>query len=86
MTVAQHYFEVELTPAQRRTLLLLLRGGSVTEALLRDVEEAVRDARRIDRPLNKERLDWEELEHEAKRRGCSEADAIWDKGRMKEPE
>lgn len=82
---ASHYFETELTPIQRDALLLLLDGGSVPEAALAELSAAVRDSRRIEMPLYRSRLDWGELEREARRQGCSAADILWDRAKRSEP-
>lgn len=82
---ASHYFEVELTPVQRDALLLLLDGGHVPAGAVADLAAAVRDARRIDAPLFRERLDWPELEREARRQGVSVIDILWDRAHGREP-
>lgn len=73
-----HYFEVELTPSQRAALLLLLEGKAITVRTRNVIEDAVRDSRRVDMRLSRERLDWGGVEAEARRQGCSIADIIFD--------
>ena len=78
-----HYYEVELTPRLRDFTLRLVRAlapAPAHEALV----EALEIGRRIDCPLPKERFDWDQLEAEAQRMGCSVADRIWDGARLKD--
>ena len=82
---AAHYFETEMTPIQRDQLLLLLDGGQIPEAALAELSAAVRDSRRVEMPLYRTRLNWAELEREARRQGCSAADILFDRAHGREP-
>lgn len=78
-----HYYEVEMTPRLRDFTLRLIQALGPTPARTALVE-AFETARRIDSPLLRRRLDWDQLEAEAQRMGCSQADRIWDLGRSKD--
>ena len=82
---ASHYFEIEMTPVQRDQLLLLLDGGAIPAPALAELSAAVHDSRRVEMPLYRTRLDWAELEREARRQGCSAADILWDRAKRTEP-
>ena len=82
---ASHYFECEMTPVQRDQLLLLLDGGAIPAPALAELSAAVHDSRRVEMPLYRTRLDWAELEREARRQGCSAADILWDRAKRTEP-
>ena len=80
-----HHWEVELTAAQRLALLDLILGKrKPRREILKSLLEAVGKARRLEGPLLPGKLDWEEIEREAKRQGCSAADLIWDRARGRE--
>jgi len=75
------YFEVEVDPAQRIALLDLVRwriakGGTsaALRAYLKKLELEILCARRIDRPMIRERLPWDL----ARERGCSEVELFED--------
>jgi hypothetical protein len=74
-----HYFEIELDPEQRAFLLEVLRRSNAHKARLRPLIEAIGEARRINAPLVRARLDWTQAENEARQRGSSLADWLWDK-------
>ena len=82
---AGFYFECEMTPVQRDQLLLLLDGGAIPAPALAELSAAVHDSRRVEMPLYRTRLDWAELEREARRQGCSAADILWDRAKRTEP-
>ena len=73
-----HYYDVELTPAQRTIVLeALLKYPSATKAR-KEAIAAVELATRVDLPLA-DRLEWGELEAEARRQGCSFTDVWFDR-------
>ncbi|MGH2954682.1 MAG: hypothetical protein ACRD2Z_03285 [Thermoanaerobaculia bacterium] len=82
---AGHYFEAELTSRQREALILVLagRGAAVGPSERKELAQALALARRIDRPLRRERLDWEELEAEARRQGVGAAEIIFDRAQSR---
>jgi hypothetical protein len=84
------YWEVELTPCQRKLMLDLIREGlpgatPAKRAALRLMETQVLGARRMNTALIRAHLDWAEIEAEARREGCSVPDKIWDRAKMVEP-
>jgi hypothetical protein len=79
------YYEIELTPRQRYALLDILNQRKrppvrVTNSII----HAVAQARHIGTKLLRERLDWKELEREAKRQGCSVVDILFDRAHASE--
>ena len=71
-----HYFEVKLTPVQRRALLEVLDGKSIGGALRNHLIEQLKKAARFDVV---EGMNWQRHEEEARRRGSSIVDYIFDK-------
>lgn len=80
---ADHYYEFRLSPQHREALIELLEGGSVPEATLRVIAQRLKAAERYDcLPF---KVNWSHYEAEAKKRGESLADFIFDRaGRLAE--
>lgn len=76
MPPPDHYFEVILTPYLKRQLGRLLSGKDIPENTIKELLNAVKAARRYDLPLSL--VSWEQWEAEAKKRGETLADFIYD--------
>ncbi len=77
-----HHYEIELSPAEYRLALACLKASVVGQVYERKrVIEAFEMAYIYDGRPARTRLPWVLLAREAKRRHCSEADAIYDLSR-----
>lgn len=78
------HLEVEFTHRMRDALVALLEGeAGITESTKTLLLRQLKTAREIDQPLFAARLDWDELEAEAKRQGCDVLDVFWDRAGQK---
>lgn len=82
----EHYYEVELTPIQRYALLDILNERKLPPVrITNSIINAVATGRRIGTKLIRERLNWSELEGEARRQGVSVIDILFDRAKGKDP-
>jgi hypothetical protein len=71
------YFEVEFRPEEVAILTDLLNGKHVPAYAIGRVRNALTHARMME--LSPTGLDWDEVEAEAEKQGCSVGDILWDR-------